>query len=105
FKDFRNAIATGVLIKFKARARQSHPRPWRNLKITAFDISVLNGELRNHFADYVVQVRAMSHVLQQRLVLLAQRHPVITMHVRNIEEVAVTPPYFVKDLVPLFSRN
>src|SRR3989475_10522988 len=47
----------------------------------------------------------MRDVLQQRLVLLAQRHPVIAVHVRHVEPVAITPPDFVEDLVPLFGRH
>src|SRR6202140_1724417 len=46
----------------------------------------------------------MSDVLQQRLVLLAQRHPVITVHVGHIEPIAISPPDLVEDLVPLFGR-
>src|SRR5258708_34038684 len=44
----------------------------------------------------------MGHVLQQRLVLFAQRYPVIAVHVRYIKPVAITPPHFIEDLVPLF---
>ncbi len=47
----------------------------------------------------------MGDVLQERFVLFAQRYPVIAMHVRHIEPVAITPPDFVEDLVPLFGRN
>src|SRR6266566_1006208 len=44
----------------------------------------------------------MGDVLQQWLILFAQRDPVIAVHVRHIEPVAITPPDFVEDLVPLF---
>src|SRR2546425_5196916 len=47
----------------------------------------------------------MCDIFQQRLVLLAQRRPVITVHVRHVEPVAITPPDFVEDLVPLFGRH
>src|SRR6266550_7891805 len=44
----------------------------------------------------------MGDVLQEWLVLFTQRYPVIAVHVRHIEPVAITPPDFVEDLVPLF---
>src|SRR5687768_2010725 len=47
----------------------------------------------------------MRNVLQHWLVLLAQRDPVVAVHVWHIEKVAIPPPNFVKDLVPLFSGN
>ena len=47
----------------------------------------------------------MRDVFQQRPVLLAQRHPVIAVHIRNIEPVAITPPDFVENLVPFFDGN
>ena len=68
--------------------------------IAAFDVSVLDGELRNHLADYVVQVRAAGHVLQPGLVLLAQRLPIVPVHIRGVEKVAIPPPDLVENLRP-----
>src|SRR6266404_9995716 len=47
----------------------------------------------------------MRDILQERLVLFAQRYPVIAMHVRDIEPVAITPPDFIEDLVPLLGGH
>src|ERR1043165_4924938 len=104
-KDLRDAIASGLLVKLKTRAGQTVTRPRRNLKIAALDVSVLNRELRDHFTDHVIESRTMGHILQQRLVLLAQRDPVEAVHIRHIEPVAITSPNLVEDLVPFFSRH
>ena len=37
--------------------------------------------------------------------MLAQRVPVEPVHVLDVEKVAVSPPYFVKDLIPLFGGH
>src|SRR5687768_8043082 len=47
----------------------------------------------------------MRDVFQQRLVLLANRVPIPTVHVRHVEPVAITSPHFVENLVPFFRRN
>src|SRR5262249_35436057 len=57
-----------------------------------------------HLCDYVIQVRSMGDVLQERLILLAQSYPVIAVHVRNIEPVAIAAPDFIENLVPFFGR-
>ena len=55
--------------------------------------------------NHVVQIRTMGHVLQQRLVLLAQRYPIKAVHVRHVEPITISTPHFIEDLVPLFRRN
>ena len=47
----------------------------------------------------------MTHVFEQRLVLFAQCDPIVAVHVRHIEPIAITAPHFVEDLVPLFDWN
>src|SRR5687767_533973 len=47
----------------------------------------------------------MRNVLQHWLLLLTQRGPVVAVHVWHIEKDAISPPHFVKDLVPLISGN
>ena len=47
----------------------------------------------------------MLHILQQRLVLFAQGHPIVAVHIRHVEPVAIPPPDFVEDLVPFLLRH
>ena len=37
--------------------------------------------------------------------MLAQRDPIIAVHVRHIEPIAIAAPDFVEDLVPFFGRH
>jgi len=47
----------------------------------------------------------MGDVLKQRLVLFAQGDPVIAVHIRNVEPIAIPSPNLIEDLVPFFNRN
>ena len=47
----------------------------------------------------------MGDVLEERRVLLAQRLPVVAVHVLDVEPVAVAAPDLVEDLVPLLDRD
>src|SRR5713101_3976609 len=47
----------------------------------------------------------MRDVLQQRAILFAERHPVIAVHVRYVEPVAIPSPDFIENLVPLFGGH
>src|SRR5258708_39663450 len=47
----------------------------------------------------------MRDVLQQWFVLLAQRDPMVAVYVRTVEPVAIPPPDFIENLVPLFGGH
>src|SRR5262249_21443731 len=105
FEDLGNSIEPDFVVYVEPRSRQRDPRPGRNLKIPALNVSVLHGELRDHLAYYVVEIGTMGYVLQQWLVLLAQSNPVVAMHVRYVEIVAIASPDFVEDLLPFLRRH
>ncbi len=47
----------------------------------------------------------MTDGIDQRLVFAAQRLPIVAMHVRDIEIIAVAAPHFGENLVPLLARG
>src|SRR5438876_8511875 len=47
----------------------------------------------------------MRYVLEQRAILFAQRHPIVAMHVRYVEPVAIAAPDFIENLVPLLGGD
>ena len=101
----RDAITSRLLVKLEPCPRQTRTRSRRILEITPIDVCVLNRQLSDHLANNVVEIRPMGHILQQRFVLLAQRDPVVAVHVRNVEPVAIASPNLIEDLVPLVNRN
>src|SRR6185436_12203868 len=70
-EDLRDAITTGLLVELETRSCQARPRTRRYLKITAFDVRVLDCQFGDHFADYVIEIRTVSNVLEEWFVLLS----------------------------------
>ena len=58
-------------------------------------------QLADHFADDVSQVGAVVDVLDHRGVLLSDRSPIQSVHVRVVEVVALCAPRLLEDLRPL----
>ena len=77
----------------------------RNFKIAASNVSVRDAEFRDHFTDDVVEIGAMSNVINKRAILVAQRVPIIAVHILDVEEIAVTSHNFVEDFDPLLLWN
>jgi hypothetical protein len=64
----------------------------------------LHRQLGNHLGDDIVQVGAMRHEGQLRLVFAAQPAPVEAMHVFDIEVVAVAAPDLGENFAPFQRR-
>ena len=62
-------------------------------------------QFRHHFAENVIQIGAVRHVIHQRTVLVAERVPVVSVHVFGIEEVPIAPVDLVEHLDPFLVRN
>jgi hypothetical protein len=104
-EDPADPVATAGRVELEAGARERHVRPLGLVPVAAGDVGVLDRQLGDHLGDEVVQVRAVGHVGQERPVLLAQRLPVVAVHVLHVEEVAVATPDLVEDLGPLVGGN
>src|SRR5690606_2046267 len=66
--------------------------------------AVADGQLTVYHVDHVVQVAAMPHVVDQRLIATSHGVPVRTVRVRVVEEVALIAPRLFEDLLPLDGR-
>src|SRR5439155_11459679 len=92
-------------VERQARARQRHRRPAGDLEVAALDVGVLDRQLRHHLADQVVEVGAVGDGGEPRLVALPDRLPVETVHVLDVEPVAIAAPHLVEDLGPLLGGD
>ena len=88
----------GRRVELEAGAGQRHLRPGRDLVVAALDVGVADVELGHHLAQHVVEVGAVGDVGQERPVALADRLPVVAVHVLDVEEVAVAAPGLVEEL-------
>ena len=61
-------------------------------------------QLGNHFADDVIEIRAVCDVRQFLFVSRFDRRPIQSPHGRVVVEVALYTPRFIEDLFPLGAR-
>src|SRR6202034_3323732 len=96
---------SGGAVELEAGAGERHLGTGRRLEVAAGDVGVGVVQLGDHLADHVVDVRTMAGVGEQRLVLPAQRLPVVAGHALDVEEVAVPAPRLAEDLRPFLGGN
>ena len=70
----------------------------RQAEVAAADVGMRVREFGDHLAEHVVEIGAVADVGEQRLVLGAQGVPVVAVHVRHVEVIAVAAPDLAEDL-------
>ena len=101
---FGDLVPVRRFIHLEPGARQGHAHARREIEVAAVYIRVLDHQLRAHFGNNVIEIRAVGHIRQPFFVILADLRPVVTMHVLDIKPIAVAPPNLVKYLVPFLDR-
>src|SRR6266851_526387 len=99
--DFRNAEVAALRLEIRAEHSDADVR-LRGL-IAAAHVGVRSAQLRDHFADDVIQVAAMRHPRKKRFIAFANFLPIVPGHVRVPVEVTFDAPGFVEHLAPLFT--
>src|SRR5262249_62174954 len=94
----RDAVASRLAVESEPRAGQADLRTGRDGVIAALDIGMLHRQLGDHLADDVVQIRTMRDVFELRLLLFAQRLPVVGAHVLRVGEGPGTTPDLARQL-------
>src|SRR5216684_7478818 len=99
--NLRDAEVAAIGLKIGAEHANAHMR-LRGL-IAAAHIGVRSAQLRDHFADDVIQIAALRYPGKQRFIALANFLPIVAGHVRVPVEVALDAPRFVEYLAPFFA--
>src|SRR5712692_7913555 len=99
--DFRDAEIPAVRLEIRAQHSDADVRLRR--LIAAADVGVRSAQLRDHFADDVIQVAAMRDPRKKRFIALANFLPIVTGHVRIPIKIALHAPGLVEYLAPLFA--
>ncbi len=104
-EDCRDAVPVGGAVQLEFRAGQRDARALGGLPVTAGDVRMTDRQLGNHLAHDVIQIGSVCNVFEKGAVPIAERPPVVPVHVLDVEEVAKPPPHLVEDLPPLLGRN
>src|SRR6185369_1271636 len=101
--DFANSIET--VFNREVRAQQ----PDWNRVLTGHisgtgQVRMTDGKLPSDGGDQIREVGAMLNIRQKRFVLFIDRLPIISVHLRVVEIVALDAPRLAEDLRPLGSR-
>ena len=99
FGDFVAAVFDGEVGAEQASAGCGDGR-----HVASADIGVADGDFGAHHVDQVIQVGAMHGVRQKLAVDFFHAGPVGSMHVGDVEIVALIAPAFVEDLFELLFR-
>ena len=100
-----DAVEPGVGVQFQIRSHERDLRAFRQLVVAARYVGVADIEFGDHLADDVVQVRAMSDMCKPRTIAVADRGPVVSVHVLRVKEIPIAPPHLVENRFPFVRGN
>src|SRR5665213_2133029 len=84
--------------------KQPDGRPWHRRHVAAPYEGVTDRDLRAHHVKQIVEICAMHNIWKQLTVHLLHLRPVRSLHVLQIQIVALIPPAFIEDLLEFSLR-